>query len=82
LNLSDGQLAELALQGMSPLIREKFYGQEFERLANLVQRVSTFENQHRVLRKEKYLKGTIAMTDPYDADSDGDDPEVAITEWT
>jgi hypothetical protein len=24
LNLSDGQLAELALQGMSPLIREKF----------------------------------------------------------
>jgi hypothetical protein len=26
LNLSDGQLAELALQGMSPLIREKFDG--------------------------------------------------------
>jgi hypothetical protein len=22
------------------------------------------------------------MTDPYDADSDGDDPEVTITEWT
>ena len=22
------------------------------------------------------------MTDPYDANSDGDDPEVAITEWT
>jgi hypothetical protein len=30
LNMSDGQLAELALQGMSPLIREKFDGQEFE----------------------------------------------------
>ena len=26
LNLSDGQLAELALQGMSPLIKEKFDG--------------------------------------------------------
>jgi hypothetical protein len=27
------------------------------------------------------LKGTAAMTDPYDADSDGDDPEVMIIEW-
>jgi hypothetical protein len=67
---------------MSPLIREKFDGQEFESLAHLVQRVSTFESQHRTLRKEKYLKGTSAMTEPYDADSDGDDREVAITEWT
>ena len=31
--------------------------------------------------KEKYLKGTTAMSDPYDADSDGDDPEVATAEW-
>ena len=44
--------------------------------------MSTFESQHRVSRKEKYLKGTAAMTDPYDADSDGDDPKVMITEWT
>ena len=81
MNLSDGQLAELALQGMSPLIREKFDGQEFESLAHLVQRVSAFESQHLSLRKGKYLKGTIVMSDPYDADSDGDDPEVAIVEW-
>ena len=31
---------------------------------------------------KKYLKGTAAMFDPYDVDSDGDNPEVAITEWT
>ena len=43
-------------------------------MAHLVQRVSAFENQHRAMRKEKYLKGTTATTDPYDADSDGDDP--------
>ena len=36
LNLSDGQLAELAFQGMSPLIREKFDDQEFKSLAHLV----------------------------------------------
>jgi hypothetical protein len=51
-------------------------------LAHLVQRVFAFESQHRSLRKEKYLKGTTAMTDPYDADSNGDDLEVATTEWT
>jgi hypothetical protein len=44
--------------------------------------VSAFESQHRTLRKEKYLKCTAAMTDPYDTDFDGDDPEVAIAEWT
>ena len=81
LNLSDGQLAGLALQGMSPLIREKFKGQDYESLAHLVQRVSAFESQHWTLRKEKYLNGTAAMTDPYDADSD-EDEEVATTEWT
>ena len=36
----------------------------------------------RALHKEKYLKGTAAMTDPYDVDSDRDDPEVVIAECT
>ena len=51
-------------------------------MAHLVQRVSAFESQHRSLRKGKYLKGTVVMSDPYDADSDGDNPEVATIEWT
>ena len=41
-----------------------------------------FESQHRSLHKEKYLKGTTAMSDPYDVDSDEDDPEVAAATWT
>ena len=49
---------------------------------HLVQRVSTFEGQLRTMRKEKYLKGTAAMSDPYDVDSNEDDPEVATAEWT
>ena len=50
-------------------------------MAHLVQRVSSFECQHRTLRKEKYLKGTAAMSDPYDADSD-EDEEVTTAKWT
>ena len=34
------------------------------------------------MRKEKYLKGTVGMSDPYDADSNEDDLEVAIAKWT
>ena len=80
MNLSDGQLAGLALQGMSPLIGEKFDGQDFESLAHLVQRVSIFENQHQTLRRDKHLKGTAAMVYLYDVDSDEDD-EVMTAEW-
>jgi hypothetical protein len=82
LNLPNGQLAELAHQGMSLIIREKFNGQEFENLAHLFQRLFAFEGQLRAMHKEKYLTGTVAMSDPYDADFDEDDPEVTTTEWT
>jgi hypothetical protein len=44
--------------------------------------VSTFEGQLWTMREEKYLKGTAAMADPYDADSNEDDPEVIAIEWT
>ena len=67
---------------MSPILREKFSSLEFENLANLVQRLFAFEGQLQTMRKEKYLKGTAAMANPYDADSDEEDPEVGTTEWT
>ena len=50
-------------------------------MAHLVQKVSAFESQHQTLCKEKYLKGTAAMSDPYDVDSD-EDKEVTTAEWT
>ena len=50
-------------------------------MAHLVQRVSAFESQHQTLCKEKYLKGTAAMTNPYDADSN-EDEEVMTAKWT
>jgi len=83
LNLSEGQLAKLALQGMLPAIKEKFKGQEFENLSHLIQRVSAFESPHRTRCREKYLKGDAAIVDPYVADSNEDEnPEVIAIEWT
>jgi len=78
--MSKGQLAELALQGMSPVIREKFNGKEFKNLAHLIQRVSAFEDPLWTMHKEKYLKSIAAMSNPYDVDSNEDDLEVATVE--
>lgn len=82
LNLSNGQLADLAFQGMLPAIKEKLAGQEFENLSQLVQRVSSFESHFQNLRKEKYQKG-VANIETYDMYSDEEDEiEVDIVEWT
>jgi hypothetical protein len=43
--------------------------------------VSAFEGQFQTMRKEKYLKGTAVVIDPYDVDSNEDDPEVTAAEW-
>ena len=45
LNLTDDQLAALAVQGMLPTWREKLLGQEFDNLGQLAQRVATLNSQ-------------------------------------
>jgi len=54
LNLSDGQLAELAHQGMLPAIKEKFHGKEFESLAYLVQKISAHESQLQSMGRDRF----------------------------
>jgi len=44
LNLTDDQLAALAVQGMLPTWREKLLGQEFENLCQLAQRVAALNS--------------------------------------
>jgi hypothetical protein len=51
LNLTDDQLATLAIQGMLPTWREKLLGQEFDNLGQLAQWVAVVigqcQNMHR-----------------------------------
>jgi len=57
LNLTNDQLAALAIQGMLPTWREKLLGQEFDNLGQLAQWVaalnSQFKNMHRDTRLQK-----------------------------
>jgi len=45
LNLTDDQLAALAVQGMLSTWREKLLGQEFNNLGQLAQRVAALNSQ-------------------------------------
>jgi len=45
LNLTDDQLAALAIQGMLPTWREKLLRQEFDNLGQLAQRVAALNSQ-------------------------------------
>ena len=52
LNLTDDQLAALAIQGMLPTWREKLLGQEFDNLGQLAQWVTALNNQFQNMRRD------------------------------
>ena len=52
LNLTDDQLATLAVQGMLPTWREKLLGQEFDDLGQLAQRVLVLNSQFQNMRRD------------------------------
>jgi len=45
LNVTNDQLAALAIQGMLPTWREKLLGQEFDNLGQLAQQVAALNSQ-------------------------------------
>jgi hypothetical protein len=52
LNISDDQLAALAVRGMLPSLREKLLGNEFENLGQVAQKVSALSNQYQSMKRD------------------------------
>jgi hypothetical protein len=52
LNLPDDQLADMAVAGMLPAIREKLLGMEFDNIGRLSQRLSLMSNQSYGFKKD------------------------------
>jgi hypothetical protein len=55
LNISDDQLAGMAIAGMLPAIREKLFGMEFDDLGQLSYRLSLMSNQPYGFKKDSRL---------------------------
>ena len=62
LNLTDDQLAALAIQGMLPTWREKLLGQEFDNLGQLAQRVAVLNSQFQNMRRDTRFHKNAAIT--------------------
>jgi hypothetical protein len=88
LNLPDDQLADMAVAGMLPAVREKLFGMEFDNLGQLSQKLSLMSNQAYGFKKGTRFNKQHDMADIYNKflekvdqmeDSD-DDQEIAAAE--
>ena len=87
MNLTDDQLATLAIQGMLPTRREKLLGQEFDNLGQLAQWVAALNSQFQNMRRDTQFQKNAAIAEAYnlylvdDDSEDGEEEEIAAAEW-
>jgi len=77
--LDDQQLADLALQGLLPHIKDKYASQEFESLSHLVQRISDLDIKAYEPRKA-WNKKVSFVDEAMISDSD-EEPVIDLAEW-
>jgi hypothetical protein len=65
LNLSDDQLADMAVAGMLPAIREKLFGMEFDNLGQLSHKLSLMSNQAYGFKKDSSFAKHSDIADIY-----------------
>jgi hypothetical protein len=88
LTLPDDQLADMAVAGMLPAIREKLFGMEFDNLSQLSQRLSLMSNQAYGFKKDSRFAKHHDIADIYNqflekadqVEEFDDDEEVAAAE--
>jgi hypothetical protein len=87
LNLSDDQLADMAVAGMLPAIGEKLFGIKFDNLGQLSQRLSLMSNQAYGFKKDSKFAKHNDIADIYnqfleraDQGEEFDDEEIAAAE--
>ena len=81
MNLTDDQLAALAVQGMLPTWREKLLGQEFDNLGQLAQQVAARNSQFQNMRRDTQFQKNAAIAEaynPYLVDDDDEEEEIAV----
>jgi hypothetical protein len=65
LNLPDDQLADMAVAGMLPTVREKMFGMEFDNLGQLSHRLSLMSNQAYGFKKDSRFAKHSDIADIY-----------------
>jgi hypothetical protein len=71
----------LASLGLAKLIKDMGFQLEFNSLAHLVQKVTSYEQRLPEIYQDKF-KHQITLIDTEDAEDSGEEQEVAVVEWT
>jgi hypothetical protein len=70
----------LASLGLAKLIKDMGFQLEFDSLAHLVQKLTSYEQRHPEIYQDKF-KRRITLVDTEDTEDSGEEQEVAIAEW-
>ena len=71
----------MASLGLAKPIKDMGFQLEFNSLAHLVQKLTSYEQRHLEIYQDKF-KHQITLVDTEDAEDSGGVQEVAVAEWT
>jgi tRNA A37 threonylcarbamoyladenosine biosynthesis protein TsaE len=71
----------LASLDLAKPIKDMGFHLEFNSLAHLVQKLTSYEQRHPDIYQDKF-KRQITLVDTEDAKNSGEEQEVAVVEWT
>jgi hypothetical protein len=74
------EAVELASLGLAKPIKDVGFQLEFNSLAHLVQKLTSYEQRHPEIYQDKF-KCQITLVDTEDAADSGEEREVAVAEW-
>jgi hypothetical protein len=79
--ITEKEAVELASLGLAKPIKDVGFQLEFNSLAHLVQKLTSYEKRHPDIYQYKF-KCQITLVDIEDAEDSGEEQEVAVAEWT
>jgi hypothetical protein len=79
--ITEKEAVELASSGLAKPIKDMGFQLEFNSLAQLVQKLTSYEQCHPKMYQDKF-KRQITLIDIEDAEDSMEEQEVAIVEWT
>jgi hypothetical protein len=79
--ITEKEAIELTSLGLAKSIKDMCFQLEFNSLAHLVQKLTSYEQCHPDIYQDKF-KGQITLVGTKDVEDSGEKQEVAVAEWT
>jgi hypothetical protein len=80
-HITEKEAVELASLGLTKSIKDMGFQLEFNSLPHLSQKLTSYEQRHPEIYQDKF-KRQITLINTEDAEDSGEEPEVAVAEWT